>query len=326
VKEDLGIPKGAVIDKESLAEVTKRATEPYRKLEAVPTPFKTTDKFRSAISALAKPLQDFGEKFPNIVKNDDLQGMVKDLSKEEFSPADSVFIIRRLREQGNANMAASRIKPDATKTELARAQLKAAGAMEDLVEERLGETGQAGLLKDFREGRRLYAKAMQIAKITDASGNVNAAMLAKAIEKGVPLDGNMRKVGQIAAHYPKAMASATKLGGEEGLTVFDTWIAGAELASGHALGAAAVLLRPTIRGRLALGPMGQKAATPSTPLPQLAPGAAQAALAAPSGSSPPMVTMGGSPVAQDPAQARALALQRGDPRMLPMSATSMAGQ
>jgi len=321
VKQDLGIEKGASIDKESLAEVTKRATEPYRQIEAINVPFKTTDGFRKSISDLAKPLREFGQKYPNIVKNDEIRGLVDDLSKDEFSPNESVFIIRRLREQGNANMAATRIKPDAIKSELGRAQLKASGAMEDLVEERLGEMGQPKLLGDFRAGRRLYAKAMQVAKSTDPSGNVNASALSKALQKGVPLDGNMLKVAKIASTHPKATQLATSLGGEEGLTVFDTWLAGGELAAGHPIGAAAVLLRPTIRGRLALGNLGQSPAIRmQNPVPALGRGAPYAALSAPDTSPPPMVTMGGNPVAQDSVRARAMALQQSDPRLLPMSA------
>jgi len=62
----------------------------------------------------------------------------------------------------------------------------------------------------------------------------NAQALAKALDKGVPLSGDLRKIGQFAQDFPKSVAPPQQ-GGSVGVNQLMPWLGG---GGGGAIGAA----------------------------------------------------------------------------------------
>lgn len=133
-------------------------------------------------------------------------GLVKtidSLRTKEFDAGAGVAMIRQLREDASSNYAKGDKK-------LGSAQKKAASAIEDEMERHLESTGQQGLLQNYKDARKQIAKTMTVEKaLNEATGTVSAQALAKQLDKGVPLSGELRDIA-LAAKLPGASLSDTK--------------------------------------------------------------------------------------------------------------------
>lgn len=134
------------------------------------------------------------------------------------------------------------------------------------------------LLDRFRQARQTMAKSYDVEAVSNPStGDVSATGLARLLNKGKPLTGNLRVIADAANHFHRAFQNPAAFGGVEPLSVLDAAFAvsqGAKAAAtgsvAHAIAALGTLLRPHIRGRV-LSDARQNAMiaphqTPSAPL------------------------------------------------------------
>ena len=90
---------------------------------------------------------------------------------------------------------------------MGRASRALANALENQIERNLTAQGQDGaqLLQGFRQARQLMARTHTVEDaIREGSGNVNAAMIARELQNGRPLTGELETVGRFANTYPRA--------------------------------------------------------------------------------------------------------------------------
>lgn len=152
-----------------------------------------------------------------------------------------------------------------------RAWLDKAKALEDRIEVAAIQSGDAKLLKELKDAKRMYAKLKLAGKMLSDRGEFHLNQLAdisqKAADRGSPLDGNMAKVGSFAGAFERRLtrpaASLPNPGVssmEASKTLFGAAMGGIK---GAALGTFDALVRAPVQG-LVLSPLGQRAlATPN---------------------------------------------------------------
>ena len=177
--------------------------------------------------------------------------------------------IKSLRERAGRNMKSL----DAEKFELGLAQKKIATAMEDLIERRVGES-QPALVKDFRAARQQLAKIYNVEDALGPNGNVSAAVLARQLNRGVPLSGGLRSVAEVYQEFPKIMRYVDDLGGHSPFSALDYLIGGVS-ALAHPGAIAMVAARPVSRAIVGSKPYQSAAIKPRVPQPSIASRAAR---------------------------------------------------
>ena len=128
---------------------------------------------------------------------------VEQLRTKEFDADSGISMIQQLRDDASSAYA----KGDKS---LGKALKGAAGAIEDEIEAHLSATGQGDALKTFREARTKIAKTFSVEKaLNEATGNVSAQKLARQLDRGAPLSGELRDIA-LAAKLPGASLADTK--------------------------------------------------------------------------------------------------------------------
>lgn len=89
--------------------------------------------------------------------------------------------------------------------------------------------------------------------LNTSSGNVSARSLAKALDRGAPLTGELRTIAQAHAAFPKATQDVEKLGGHGPFDAVD-YLAGVLGATHNPLGAVAIVARPVARAAIRSAP------------------------------------------------------------------------
>ena len=228
------------------------------------------DAFRQKIAAIANPGGgSFGFDTPaDIARLKEGYG-----SLENFDAGDAVSKARQLRRDASSNIGA-RYNP--MQQALGHAQRAVADALEDQLERHVAATGgPSDLLKRYRDARVQLAKINSVDQALRAGkGQVSALNLAKQLDRGAPLSGNLRDVAEAAQHFPRALQDLSKIRNEGPLSALDLKLEGGlgilkPLAALKALPAFA--LPPVVRAILgsdlyqdaAFGP--REAPTPPTP-------------------------------------------------------------
>ena len=229
------------------------------------------DAFRQKIAGIENPT---GRSFdfdtpPDIARLKEGYG-----SLQRFDADEAVEKVRRLRRRANANI---KVTDDPDKQALGYAQRTVADALEDQLERHVAATGgPSDLLQRYRDARVQLAKINAVDQALRAGkGQVSALNLAKQLDRGTPLSGNLRAVAEAAQHFPRAMQDLSKIRNEGPLSALDLKLEGGlgilkPLAALKALPAFA--LPPVVRAILgsdlyqdaAFGP--REAPTPPTPI------------------------------------------------------------
>jgi hypothetical protein len=291
VKEEIGIPKDQPIDIHTLKPILDKAGAVYDEVASQPGTIYQTGKFMNLVQKMKdSDFQALADEYPGIAGGsaaDKASAVLHDLSRQRFEPAHMVEVVKRLRQRANMNAVKAKVKNDADARALSKLQRGVSDGIEEMIDENWAQSNP-GLIQRFQAARKLYAQTMDVARHTDSGGNIRPEKLVQTDTKYPGrLSGNLKRLADMYGHFPKAMHSATNLGGEEGLTVFDTWFGAGELLAGHPVGAAAALARPWVRRRYQFSEGMQRVpGTPSKPKQQrLPPGAVGTfgALTAPTG-------------------------------------------
>jgi hypothetical protein len=246
----LGLPKGQQITPDVLQALrTTAGTQGYAPIRAAGDV--TADAtYGKALDAIAGQYQGAARSFPGAAKNPVLE-MVDGLRQQKFDAGDALDMVKVLRETADKAYRGG-------DTGLGKASKAAAGAIEEQLERHLTAAGNKQALAAFKEARAQIAKTYTVQKGLNAeTGDVSAAALARELQKGKPLSGDLRTAAAFAAAFPKATQSLKEA--PKAWSPLDAFagIGGLGMGSPGLLAAAAA--RPAARSLLLSGPM-QRAA------------------------------------------------------------------
>lgn len=197
-KRTLGMADDADMSLQGLKAVRDSAQPAYDAIRGAGV-ITSTDKFKSALQSAIAPFKNAAKDFKTVDKPE-LTALVDDLSKESFDASSAVDAIKIIRESsGKAYQAGDKSVGAAYKS--------IANALEDVIEENLSKSGEAGadVLKNFRAARELIAKSYSVEKaLNPATGVVSGTKLAQQLARGKPLSGELRQAAEFAQAFPKA--------------------------------------------------------------------------------------------------------------------------
>lgn len=253
IKKELGIPEHEDLSRERLQEVREDAGKAYSDVKKAVPILKTTDSFKAALKDSSSKFSEARKEFPEYFKNKDIDKLIKTLSKKEFSSDAAIQLQKALRSDGNANLKAF---DDPGKQALGEAQINAAKAIDNLIDENLKMRAPAGvtnfepkLADNLNNARKTIAKSYAVeGALNDSTGNVSAQKLAKLWNKNQTLTGGLKDVAEQYSRFPKAMQNVDKFSGKADMSKLDLASAGLAASTGHgALGALYAMSRPAIR-------------------------------------------------------------------------------
>lgn len=263
-KKSIGIPEDIPITNSALSDVRKDAGKAYSKISKLGTDFQTDSKFKNAISDLDKDVRAAMKEFPALVGNKEIETLQKSLNKQTISPEASIELIKHLRSDATANL---KNFQDPAKVALGRAQKKASDAIEDMIDQNLTKSKNRQLLTDYRAARQKIAKAYTIEEaLNETTGNVSAKKIGSALDKGKPLSGELKQIGEFSRAFPKAAQNVEQIGSQPGFSPLDVatgLIAGG--ATGNPLAGAAVAARPAVRAVILSKPFQKYAVSNGMP-------------------------------------------------------------
>lgn len=183
-----------------------------------------------------------------------------------IKPAEMVFDLRKARNDATAwyRSYAMTASPDAlVKAQAAKAE---ASRLEGALESYAKSLGKDDLVEQMANARQLIAKTYSIEDaLNTASGSVDARKLAKQLDKGKPLSGELKEAAEFAARFPKAAQAVEGMGSLPQTSPLDWTAAGAlSMATQNPLGLLSVAARPVARSA-ALSPLIQRRLVQSQP-------------------------------------------------------------
>lgn len=257
VRKSLGLADDAPLNEATFKAVRDVAGEAYERVGQLKNVL-WDKEFERAVSQLSR--QKMGGATSNPA-DEAISGLINELrANPRWTGQTLIADIKNLREMAKANFgAADRAGGDVGKSALATAQQKAADILEDLAERNLAlNNAPKSLISEFREARKLIAKSYTAENaLREGGGNVSAKKLSQALNKGVPLEGDVRTVAKFANTFDKAMQDPAKIGSVPMFTLTDLVLGAAGGTVNPAL-AAAALARPAAR-EAALSPAVQNA-------------------------------------------------------------------
>lgn len=219
-RKAIGIGDDAPLTEGALKAVRDEAGKAYEAIKQVPGNFRADQQFGKDIAAIGNDFSAAAREFPELVKNEAVDTLRAALNKPEVSPAAAMDVIRKLRFDASKNFKAI---DDPAKAALAQSQRQAADAIEGLIERNLIQQGRGSLVPKFREARKLIAKTHDVEAALTEGGNVSAAVLARMMQGGKPMSGELAMAAKFgsefkqAARLPEAVGSPAVSGGRLGL-------------------------------------------------------------------------------------------------------------
>ncbi len=261
VRQDLGLSPTGRLDEQAITGLRNQAGAVYDQLRALPDVINV----RATDPAWITKVQDLDARFrsikaamPDMYRSGGLERLRGSMGRiNTLTPEQVVDITKNLRDTATRTL--KRTDAPSESIDAAYAFKEAANMMEDLLETHLSQTNRQGALDRFRRARELYAKTYVAEDVTNlTTGKVDPQALRRAMERGEPLTGNMRRVADAAAAMPSVMRRTEGLTTPEGMVLSD-WAMGAGIpaaifsgqpgiAAGLAAGAAA---RPAVRSMAA---------------------------------------------------------------------------
>lgn len=226
----LGVGENVPINETLLDNIRADAGKAYQAIKDFgggKVAFKPDLRFQQDIADLGGGISETASRYPTAAKTADIEALKQDLTKAPMTPADAIELTKKLRRDATANFKAS---DDPVKLDLARAQRGAADAIESLVERNLIRAGRTDLIADFRAARATIAKSYDVqAALNEATGNLDARVLARISNKGKPLSPELQSVADFSNAFPRSSIMPEKGGNRTGIGTWDTVMAAAGL-------------------------------------------------------------------------------------------------
>lgn len=245
----LGLSDDAPLTTEALDQVRALHGEAYKNITKIETVFTADSKYADDLLKITKPNRAISKDFPVLVKGD-LDAFAESMAKTEFSPAGAIEAIKQLRIDAKVLFKSD----DPGKRALAKGTKSAADALERLVGRNLKSMGNPELLAEFQAARKMIAKTYTIeGALNTGSGNVVSRKLGRALDKGVPLTGELKDAAKFANTFPKATQEITSsMPGVSPLDYAATGIAASAAGRPTILGA--MMGRPLVRNLITSKP------------------------------------------------------------------------
>lgn len=250
-REEFGLPEGPVT-RGAVEQAKGKHNRVYAEVGQKLGEVKTDATFKSDIESIGRT--------PGTSFKDDVSPAVENLKKayvdeSRFNASDAVQKVRQLRYKANKNIGGR----DAEVQELGFAQKAIADAIERQMDRHGKAIGQDKLMTRFSNARQELAKLNSLQAATQG-GEVNALILKRQMEKGVPLSGNLRKIAEHASNFENVMRPGRKVKGNTPVNMWETAMAAGGAVAGaaaHPFAAAPLLVgaatRPLARGMLMSG-------------------------------------------------------------------------
>jgi hypothetical protein len=250
-RQSIGLQAGDELTADVLQAVRQKAAEqgyaPIRGAGVV----QSDAAFFKTLDDIASTQQGAARSFPGLGENG-VVDLVAKLKQPAFDAGDAISATQVLRETADK---AYRQGDNA----LGKASKKAADAIEDMLDRHLTASGNGEAVKAFRDARTLIAKTYSVQKgLNSQTGNVSAQALAKQLEKGKPLSGELRTIAEVGQAFPKATQALKEA--PKAVSPLDFAVAGTTgMATGNPLAAAMLAARPLARNALLSSPVQARA-------------------------------------------------------------------
>jgi hypothetical protein len=259
----LGLNPDAPLTEEAANAVARESGQAgYEPLRAAGTLTAPASFHERLVSVLSK-YRGAERSFPGMGKTD-LADMVEKVDQPQFDAGDAIDLTRILRDKASVAFRAG-------DTGTGQGIRDISNAVEDAMDKGLRAKGPqfADLVDTFRAARQKIAIAHTVGDaINPGTGNLVAAKLAAALDRGEPLSGPLRDLAKFAKAVPKAVAEPTH---SMGVNHLDMYAPLTTMMFGHGLAEkAAGLAVPITRWgakRLLFSPWGQAGALPGAVAP-----------------------------------------------------------
>lgn len=204
----VGIDETAPLTSENMRDIRKaeykKGYEPVEKLGQIATDPQYLDDMVKVESKYTGP----GKSFPGAVP-DEVTKLIKTYTVGNFDAKDAVQVMRHLREEARANFNKGEVA-------VANAQSDIARALENQIERTLATTptpNAATLLEQFRLSRQRMAISHTIEDaIREGGGSVEAKKLAKDIQSGKYLSGDLKTAAEFSNVFPRVSKTPSEIG------------------------------------------------------------------------------------------------------------------
>jgi hypothetical protein len=229
----VGIPETAPLTSDAMKDIRKfeytKGYEPIKNLG----PIKTDGAYLDDLINLEASYTGPGGSFPGAVP-ETVSNLVKTFTADKFDAKDAVKVTQTLREQAKSNF----FKGD---NDLAKAQIGISNALENQIERSLTAAQRpdaAKLLEQFRLSRQRMAVSHTIEDaIKEGAGTVVASKLARDIQSGKYVSGDVKTIAEFANVFPRVMQSPSQIGTPASGTILGRGLTGAAGAGvGYAIG------------------------------------------------------------------------------------------
>ncbi len=175
----------------------------------------------------------------------------------EINPAKMVEDLKQARNDAQSWFKAYNRSASPDDLAKARAADALSKRLESGLEDYAGSLGEGGLVQNLREARTRIAKTYSVERALNATtGNVDAQVLGRMAQKGVPLSGGLREAANLAQAFPKAAQPVERMGSLPQMSPLDFNAAGlATAASGNPAWLAGLIARPAARSLVLSGPV-----------------------------------------------------------------------
>jgi hypothetical protein len=213
-RKTLGLGEDEPLTPETLNRVRADHGKVYDEVRQALPQVAPNPAYRTAIQRLEQEAGEFKKYRTTADQADAMLDVVHDLSQANYSSADAVMLMKKLRSDAKANADSASAKGgDVVLAAKARAQKAGAQALEQLVDDNLVAAGRPDLMQKFVDARKRIAQTYTVEKaLNPSTGNVSAGKLAQVVKSGKPLSGDMRLAGEFAGAFPRASRTPESIG------------------------------------------------------------------------------------------------------------------
>lgn len=228
-----GLPENAPLTSTTMQDIRKaeytKGYEPVKQIGEI----KTDPAFLDDLISVESKYAGAGTSFPGAVP-EDVTRLIKNFTVDKFTSKDAIEVTRTLRDQAKGNF---RKGDDA----LAKAQIDISNALENQIERSLAASDNANaadILEQFRLSRQRMAVSHTIEDaIKEGSGSVIASKLARDIQSGKYVSGDIKTIAEFANVFPRVTQTPSQIGAPGAGTVLGRSLGGAGgAAAGFSMG------------------------------------------------------------------------------------------
>jgi hypothetical protein len=228
-----GLPETAPLTSATMQDIRKaeyaKGYEPIKQIGEI----KTDPAFLDDLISVESKYAGAGASFPGAVP-EEVTRLIKNFTVDKFNSKDAIEVTRSLREQAKGNF---RKGDDA----LAKAQIDVSNALENQIERSLtasNNTKAADMLEQFRLSRQRMAVSHTIEDaIKEGGGSVIAAKLARDIQTGKYVSGDIKTIAEFSNVFPRVSQTPSQIGTPGAGTMMGRGLGGAAgMGAGFLLG------------------------------------------------------------------------------------------